>query len=473
MLPHFLFNKPSNPNKENFMKNRLLIAATAGALAALGTSSFADEAAKSAAPQAVSGASKQVEAISGATQKREATSGAFVLTKTPEGKKLLSDMAHDFLYTGPSSFDGKKIGGGRNMYGIATSYGNRPENITAELTMDYSPETGKFIFYGTTAKDSGKILRASKSGTGVSVSWVKQLRENEIKDHGYNYYDSYGVQFDGPVEVITSDSINTGNPAKDKAALKKLEQIMSKSLTTIKEWNLLWKFDPKLTPQELEKAKEQAIRDFMSYEDVYIVDPKKMIIIGYFYRPLMVNPKNAFVYPDYTIDSSKKGFNLKASEGYKKALRDTNCAYTVSKEGRAIYPFFDAQYPANSEKNLINRLVAYKNQAVFGTAKPQAGARPLPEALKKIEAMYNGNGKLVSKEEAAKLAKAAGGKRQAIYWEDASKAENMPDRFMITYTGMDSNGKPYVSVQPNWNRYFMLQPNNMCGIATRHSLYWE
>jgi len=413
-----------------------------------------------------------VQTISGATQKREATSGAFVMTKTPEGTKLLKEMAADFLYTGPSKFDGKEIGGGRNMYGIATSFANRPENITAELTMDYNPEKGEFVFYGTTAKDSGKILRASKSGTGVSVSWVKQLRENEIKDHGYNYYDSYGVQFDGPVEVFTSNSINTGDPAKDKANLKKLAEIMGKSLTTIKEWNLLWKFDPKLSPAELEKAKEQAIRDFMSYEDVYVIRPHKMIVIGYFYRPLMVNPKNAFVYPDYTIDSSKPGFKLEEAPGYQKALRDTNCAYTVSKEGRAIYPFFDGQHPADSDKNLINKLVGFKNEQVFGSSKVQAGVKPLQEALNKIEKMYNGGGKLVTKAEAEKLAKEANGKRQAIYWEDTTKAANMPDRFMITYTGMDSNGKPYISVQPNWNRYFMLQPNNMCGIATRHSLYW-
>lgn len=429
--------------------------------------------AKTSSPEAVVSASQQVEAISGATQKREATSGAFVLTKTPEGKKLLADMAADFLYTGPSTFDGKKISGGRNMYAIATSYGNRPENITAELTTDYNPKTGKFIFYGTTAKDSGKILRASKSGTGVSVAWVKQLRESEIKDHGYNYYDSYGVQFDGPVEVLTSKSINTGDPEKDAAALKRLENIMSKSLTTIKEWNLLWQFDPKLSPKELAKAKEQAIRDFMSYEDVYVVDPKKMIIIGYFYRPLMVNPKNAFVYGDYGIDSSKPGFKLEEAPGYQKALRDTNCAFTVSQQGRAAYPFLDAKHPASSPDNLINRLVSYKNQQVFGQSHPQQGAKPLTSALEKIEKMYNGSGKMVTKAEAEKLAKEANGKRQAIYWEDPSKAENMPDRYMITYTGVDSNGKNYVSVQPNWNRYFMLQPNNMCGIATRHSLYWD
>jgi hypothetical protein len=86
--------------------------------------------------------------------------------------------------------------------------------------------------------------------------------------------------------------------------------------------------------------------------------------------------------------------------------------------------------------------------------------------------MYNGKGKVVTKAEAEKLAAAADGKRSAIYWEDTTKAENMPDRFMITFTGKDSNGRNYVETMPNWTRYCMLQPNNMCGIATRRSIAW-
>lgn len=117
--------------------------------------------------------------------------------------------------------------------------------------------------------------------------------------------------------------------------------------------------------------------------------------------------------------------------------------------------------------------MAYKNEQVFGQSKPAANAKPLPAALEKIEKMYNGGGKMLTKAEAEKLAKEANGKRQAIYWEDTSKAADMPDRYMITYTGVDSNGKNYISVQPNWNRFFMLQPNNMCGIATRHTLTWN
>mgnify|MGYP000474221514 CR=1 FL=1 len=91
----------------------------------------------------------------------------------------------------------------------------------------------------------------------------------------------------------------------------------------------------------------------------------------------------------------------------------------------------------------------------------------------RIVARGMGHGFGLSQNTAEKLAKEANGKRQAIYWEDTSKAADMPDRYMITYTGVDSNGKNYISVQPNWNRFFMLQPNNMCGIATRHTLTWN
>ncbi len=103
--------------------------------------------------------SVQVDSISGATEKREATSGAFSLMKTEEGRALLIDMARSFIWTGDSVFNGKTVKGGRQMFSISTSYNNIPESITAELTPEYFPETGSFLFYGTTAKDSGKILR--------------------------------------------------------------------------------------------------------------------------------------------------------------------------------------------------------------------------------------------------------------------------------------------------------------------------
>lgn len=416
--------------------------------------------------------SVQVDSISGATEKREATSGAFSLMKTEEGRALLIDMARSFIWTGDSVFNGKTVKGGRQMFSIATSYNNIPESITAELTPEYFPETGSFLFYGTTAKDSGKILRARKSGTGVSVAWVKQIRDSEVKNYGWNYYDSYGIQFDADVEVITSDDLNTKDPAYNAKMVKRLADIMGKSLVTIKEWSLLWQFDPSLKGEALAKAQEAAIRDFMSYEDVYILKPRKMIIIGYFYRPLMVNPKNAFVYREYALDSSKPGFKLETDPGYLAAVRDTNCVCTVSPKGRVEYNFFDEQYPADSPKNLINELVAYKNKIVFGDAAPKPGAKPVPASFAALEKMYNNGGADLTKAEVDAKVKADPMGRHAYYWVDPAKKENMPDRFMVTYTGRDSNGKAYRADLPNWNRWFMLQPNNLCGLSTRNTLRW-
>ena len=71
------------------------------------------------------------DAITGATKKRESHSGAFRLTDTKEGQTLLREMVRDFIWTGDTVFDGNKIQGGRQMFGIATSYNNVPENITA------------------------------------------------------------------------------------------------------------------------------------------------------------------------------------------------------------------------------------------------------------------------------------------------------------------------------------------------------
>ena len=415
---------------------------------------------------------KTPDAITGATKKRESHSGAFRLTDTKEGQTLLREMVRDFIWTGDTTFDGHKVKGGRQMFGIATSYNNMPENITAELTTDYDEATGTFTFYGTTAKDSGKILRASKSGTGVSVSWVKQLRENEQADYGWNYYDSYGISFDADIDVIRGADINTGDTAKDQATIKRLGEIMDKSLVTIKEWNLLWQFDPSLKGDELAKAREGAIRDFMSYEDVYVVKPRSMIVIGYFARPLMVSANNAFVYTDYAIDSSKPGFKLEESTGYKAAVRDTNCICTYTPEERARYNFFDGRYPADSPKNLMNRMKDYKNQVVFGTATPATGAAPTAEALKAVEDQYNNGGKLMTKADVDKAVAAAEGVKKTYFWADESKDAAMPDRFMVTYTGKDSNGKAFRVDLPNWNRWFALQPNNTCGLATRHTITW-
>ena len=457
-------------SKESVMTNVKNALALAVAMAAIGLSPASEAAPADTVTSATKALNIQkTDAITGATKKRESRSGAIKLTETAEGQRLLREMVRDFIYTGPSDFDGHHIGGGRQMFSIATSYNNLPEVITAELTPDYDEATGNMVFYGTTAKDSGKILRASKSGTGLSVAWVKQLREKELQQYGWNYYDSYGISFDASLKVYRSSDL-TGDAGHDRPILDALTRIMEKSLTTIKEWGLVWKFDPKLKGAALQKAKDAAIVDFLSYEDVYVVQPKSMIVIDYFARPLMVNPNNAFVYRDYAINSNRKGFNLAKSSGYQKALRDTNCANVMLEPERSRYTFFDGRYARKDPRNLLNRLTAYKNKAIFGTTDPEANAQPTAAGLKLVEDMYNNKGNLMSAADVTKAVKANEGKKKTYYWIDTTKNAQMPDRYMVTYTGHDSNGKTYRVDLPNWNRWFVLHPNNVCGIATRQTI---
>ncbi len=469
---------------------KLTVAVTAAfAGAMLMAPAQAAEPAKSS-PAATTGATKKLDAITGATKKRESASGAIKLANNPEGQRLLREMVRDFIFTGDTVFDGQKIPGGRVMVAMGTADQNVPEVITAELTPDYDEATGDMVFYGTTAKDSGKILRASRSGTGISVAWVKQLRPNEHRDYGWNYYDSYGISFLGDLKVHRSSDLN-GDEAHDRPVLDALDKIMSRSLPTIKAWGMVWKFDPKLKGDDLRKARDFEIRDFMSYEDVYVVKPRSMIVINYFARPLMINPNNAFVYGAYKLNSNAKGFNLKKSAGYKAALRDTNCAVVMTEPERSRYNFFDGRYPKSSPKNLLNRLAAYKNKAIFGTEKPAANAKPTEEGMKLIGsyAMNRGSVKgladtggdfskagasnLMTKEQVEKAVAENQGKKKSYHWEDTTKRANMPDRFMVTYTGRDSNGRPYRTDIPNWSRYFVSQPNNVCGIATRSTIEFK
>lgn len=119
-----------------------------------------------------------------------------------------------------------------------------------------------------------------------------------------------------------------------------------------------------------------------------------------------------------------------------------------------------------------SKLRRAKNKIVFGDSSPKPGAQPVPGSLAKIEQSYNNGGADLTKTEVEAKVKAEPIGRHAYYWIDPTKAANMPDHFMVTYTGRDSNGKAYRVDLPNWNRWFMLQPNNLCGLSTRNTLRW-
>ena len=90
----------------------------------------------------------------------------------------------------------------REMYQMATIHGDAPANTNLELVLDAS----SLHLLGTSEAGTGKTLDFTKNAN-VSISWCRQLREEE--ETTYNYYCSYGIQYNGKVRVYTLDDLNT------------------------------------------------------------------------------------------------------------------------------------------------------------------------------------------------------------------------------------------------------------------------
>ena len=116
-------------------------------------------------------------------------------------------------YLGDASFAQDDTGYNyREMYQMATSYNNIPYNTNLELVLD----TDSLSLLGVSEAGTSKTLQFMLNPY-VSISWCRQLRPHE--EDVYNYYCSYGVQFDGVVRVYTAADLET---EAGKAALLNL-----------------------------------------------------------------------------------------------------------------------------------------------------------------------------------------------------------------------------------------------------------
>ena len=91
----------------------------------------------------------------------------------------------------------------REMYQMATSYNNIPNNTNLELVLD----ADSLHLLGVSEAGTSKTLQFAVNPV-VSISWVKQLRLAE-EELGYNYYSSYGVTYNGTVKVYTEADLET------------------------------------------------------------------------------------------------------------------------------------------------------------------------------------------------------------------------------------------------------------------------
>ena len=116
-------------------------------------------------------------------------------------------------YLGDANFAQDETGYNyREMYQMATSYNNIPYNTNLELVLD----TDSLSLLGVSEAGTSKTLQFMLNPY-VSISWCRQLRPHE--EATYNYYCSYGVQYDGVVRVYTAADLET---EEGKAALLNL-----------------------------------------------------------------------------------------------------------------------------------------------------------------------------------------------------------------------------------------------------------
>lgn len=90
----------------------------------------------------------------------------------------------------------------REMYQMATAINNVPSNTNLELVLD--AQTLHLV--GVSEAGTGKTIAFARNPY-VSISWCRQLREEE--EATYNYYASYGVTFDGQVVIYTAEDLQT------------------------------------------------------------------------------------------------------------------------------------------------------------------------------------------------------------------------------------------------------------------------
>ncbi len=106
-------------------------------------------------------------------------------------------------YLGSPDFAQDETGNNyREMYQMATSFNNIPNNTNLELVLD----ADNLHLLGVSEAGTSKTMQFTLN-PAVSICWVRQLRVEE--EDTYNYYCSYGVQYNGTVRVYSAADLET------------------------------------------------------------------------------------------------------------------------------------------------------------------------------------------------------------------------------------------------------------------------
>ena len=243
-------------------------------------------------------------------------------------------------YLGDASFAQDESGWNyREMYQMATVSGTMPSNTNLELVLDVD----SLCLLGVSEAGTSKTLHFQQN-PNVSISWCRQLRPHE--EEIYNYYCSYGIQFDGTVRIFTPDDLQT---EEGKAKLLNLFDKYHPTIAT--SWMGYAASFANLTDEaEITAAKLAYIEQQLNAGAmvIYEVVPSRIIITAPFLinmSPQMVNGLNFVTQQD---GEKKYAYDLLLTEEFLDTLVAYKADYIATEEGKAEVEAYYASgmYPA-------------------------------------------------------------------------------------------------------------------------------
>ena len=231
-------------------------------------------------------------------------------------------------YLGSAAFAQDETGYNyREMYQMATCYNNIPSNTNLELVLN----ADTLHLVGVSEAGTGKINQFTQN-PNVSISWCKQLRlENE--EEGYNYYCSYGIQYDGVVKVYTAADFET---QEGQDAIVELFDTFYPPLSTT--WGAYANAMKDLTdPAEIRNAKLAYAKKTITggASIVYEIIPTKIIITAPFLTNLIPQMANGLKFTSVQEGEDKYAYNLDLTDAFLDAMIEYKSQYIATAEGKA------------------------------------------------------------------------------------------------------------------------------------------
>ena len=215
----------------------------------------------------------------------------------------------------------------REMYQLATSHNNIPSNTNLELVLDVD----NLCLLGVSEAGTTKTIEFQRN-PNVSISWCRQLRIEE-EEANYNYYCSYGVQYDGVVRVFTAKDLETAE-GQDK-----LINLFDKYYPTLaSNWAAYAaSFANAATAEEIRAGKlayiEKSVKGGTMV--IYEVVPTRIIVTAPFLMNMSPSMSNAARFTTVKEGEQKYDYMLGLTEGFMDKLVAYKNAYIATEAGKA------------------------------------------------------------------------------------------------------------------------------------------